>query len=30
MQILRDFLSSGRAPVHSDSVATIGGGRTVQ
>jgi hypothetical protein len=30
MKVLQDFLNSGKAPVHSDSGATIGGGRTVQ
>lgn len=30
IQVLRDFLVSGTAPVHSASAGTIGGGRTVQ
>jgi hypothetical protein len=30
MQVLRDFLANGTPPVHSDSVGTIGGGRSVQ
>ena len=29
-QVLRDFLLSGQVPVHSASVGTIGGGRSVQ
>ncbi|HXH95345.1 MAG TPA: hypothetical protein VNN25_27465 [Thermoanaerobaculia bacterium] len=30
MKVMQDFLNSGKAPVHSDSGATIGGGRSVQ